>query len=59
MGEQIRTCTERKGKLAPIVIMDKFDRFGSETSQSLTYRLPDDRQAAWTGEFPNQGEVKG
>jgi hypothetical protein len=46
--------------MAPIIIMDKF-RGGPvkhRETQSLEYRLPEDRISFWTGKYPTAGEVQ-
>ena len=45
--------------MSRILIMDKFLAGAARHrgTQSLEYRLPDDRLSFWTGEYPTAGEV--
>jgi hypothetical protein len=46
--------------MSPIIVMDKF-RGGPvkhRDTQSLEYRLPEDRISFWSGKYPSAGEVR-
>lgn len=53
-GEDVPTCVECDGRMAPIRILDRNYR----TVESLNYTLPGAKQSFWTGRFPEAGVVE-
>ena len=57
--ETTRVCTECKGTMSSIIVMDKMHPIPTKHSctGSLEYRLPEDRLSFWTGKYPTAGTV--